>query len=279
MPKRYTRKQTEAREPAARATLSSIVARTRSGLGALYARRRELEREAAAAPPAPAWSRAFGAGDVAVIAEIKRRSPSAGDIAPGLDPAVLAGAYAAGGARAISVLTEGPHFGGSLADLASVRRAVSVPVLRKDFIVDPVQVIESRAAGASAILLIARALPGPKLDALARLARDLGLAILVEVHRLEELDPAIAVTPDAIGVNSRDLETFRVDVSGVEKLLARIPANVVAVAESGLSSRGDVDLVAGWGADAVLVGTALAAAADPAAAVRALTGCPRRARA
>ncbi|MSR06929.1 MAG: indole-3-glycerol-phosphate synthase [Gemmatimonadetes bacterium] len=278
MPKKYTRRQTEAREPAGRPTLSSIVARTRSGLGPIRARLRELETLASEAPAAPEWAPAFQPADVSIIAEVKRRSPSAGDIAPRLDPATLARSYAAGGARAISVLTEGPHFGGSLADLEAVRRSVSVPVLRKDFIVDPAQVIESRAAGASAILLIARALPGALLGELARLARDMGLAILVEVHRLEELDPAIAVAPDAIGVNSRDLETFHVDVAGIEKLLARIPSNIVAVAESGLSTRADVDLVAGWGADAVLIGTALAATADPAAAVRALTGCSRRSR-
>jgi indole-3-glycerol phosphate synthase len=237
-----------------------------------------LEKLAATAPATPPWSSAFRAGDVCVIAEVKRRSPSAGNIAPGLDPAALAAAYTAGGARAISVLTEGPHFGGSLADLALVRAAVAVPVLRKDFIVDPVQVIESRAAGASAILLIARALAPAELTVLGRLARELGLAILVEVHRQEELDVALGVGPDAVGVNSRDLETFLVDVSRVENLLAAIPGDIVAVAESGLSTKRDVEMVAGWGADAVLVGTALARAAHPETAVRALTGCARRGR-
>lgn len=275
MPKRYTRRQTEARDQPVRATLSSIVAATVAGLGPLRARRRELEQAAADAAGAPGWKSAFGKEDVAVIAEVKRRSPSAGDIAPKLDPALLSAAYAAGGARVISVLTEGPHFGGSADDLREVRRAVRVPVLRKDFIVDPVQVLESRAMGASAILLIARALPGPRLTELSRLARELGLAILVEVHRPEELPSAIAVEPDAIGVNSRDLETFTVDVAGVEALLARIPAGIIAVAESGIRVRSDVELVAGWGADAVLVGTALAASEDPAASVRALTGVTR----
>jgi len=278
MPKRYTRKQTEARERAPRATLSSIVAATTAALAPLRARRRELERLVTGAPETPRWSSAFMTGDVTVIAEVKRRSPSAGDIAPDLDPAMLAEAYVTGGARAISVLTEGPHFGGSADDLAKVRSAVRVPVLRKDFIVDPVQILESRVMGASAILLIARALPAPRLAELTRLARELGLAILVEVHRPEELPSAIAVEPDAIGVNSRDLETFQVNVAGVEALLARIPASIVAVAESGLSARSDVDLVARWGADAVLVGTALAGADDPAASVRALTGVTRRGR-
>lgn len=258
--------------------MSSIVAATVAKLGPLKARRGDLERLASRTAHAPPWKSAFESGDVAVIAEVKRRSPSAGDIAPKLDPAILAAAYVAGGARAISVLTEGPHFGGSPDDLAKVRQAVPVPVLRKDFILDPVQVFESRAMGASAILLIARALPAPKLTELSRLARELGLAILVEVHRPEELSSAIDVEPDAIGVNSRDLETFHVDVAGVEALLARIPAGIVAVAESGLRARSDVELVARWGADAVLVGTALASAADPAASVRALTGVARKGR-
>ena len=278
MPKKYTRKQTEAREPAFRATLSSIVASVRAGLAPLRSRRRELEKLATDAPMPRSWSGAFGRSDVTVIAEVKRRSPSAGDIAPALDPSVLATAYVAGGARVIAVLTEGPHFGGSLADLELVRAAVSVPVLRKDFIVDPVQVFESRAAGASAILLIARVLTATELSSLGGLARELGLAILVEVHRPEELDVALRSGPDAVGVNSRDLETFLVDVAGVENLLAAIPGDIVAVAESGLHTKRDVEKMAGWGADAVLVGTALARAPHPDAAVRALTGCARRAR-
>src|SRR5688572_10802039 len=138
MPKRYTRKQTEARAQPPKATLSSIVAATVAKLGPLKARRGDLERLASNTAQAPPWKVAFESGDVAVIAEVKRRSPSAGDIAPTLDPSVLAAAYVAGGARAISVLTEGPHFGGSPEDLARVRAAVPVPVLRKDFIVDPV---------------------------------------------------------------------------------------------------------------------------------------------
>ncbi len=276
MPNEYTRKHPEAQGAPPRATLSSIVAQTRAGLSGLRERRGELERLATRAGPAPPWGGAFGGPDVSIVAEVKRRSPSAGAIAPGLDPGGLARAYQAGGARAISVLTEGPHFGGAPADLVAVRQAVSLPVLRKDFIVDPVQLLESRALGASAVLLIARALPGPELTGLAGLARDLGLTILVEVHRAEELDRAVAVRPDALGVNSRDLETFRVDLPGVEHLLASIPGDLVAIAESGLSTRHDVELVAGWGADAVLVGSALAGAADPAAAVRALAGCRRR---
>src|SRR5438309_961041 len=222
MPNVYTLTYTEA-QAAAHATLGSIVAATRRGVETLKLRQRELEHGAANTPAPPPWGAVFGPGDVAIIAEVKRRSPSAGEIAAALNPSRHAAAYAAGGARAISVLTEGPHFGGSLEDLEAVRSAVHLPLLRKDFIVDPVQVFESRAAGASAILLIARALEHPELQALARLARDVGLAILVEVHRRAELDGALAVEPDAIGLNSRDLETLAVDVAGVEALLREIP--------------------------------------------------------
>ena len=242
-------------------------------------RRRALEAAAGSAPPAPDWRDAFAGHAVSVIAEVKRRSPSAGAIAPGLDPATLAAAYERGGARAISVLTEEPHFGGSLADLDAVRRAVRLPVLRKDFIVDPVQVFESRAAGASAILLIARALSRAELRDLAALARDLGLGIFVEIHRAEEMDVALSVQPDALGVNSRDLETFVVDVGIVESLLRSLPSGVTGIAESGLKTRADVERAASWGADGVLVGTALAAASNPEAAVRDMAGVRRSARA
>ncbi|MBI4421483.1 MAG: indole-3-glycerol-phosphate synthase [Gemmatimonadetes bacterium] len=277
MPNEYTRRHPEP-QVAHGASLSSILAATRGAIEPLRARRMELQRAAARAPSAPPWSGGFGQRDVSVIAEVKRRSPSAGEIAATLDAASHARAYAAGGARAISVLTEGPHFGGSLEDLALVRGAVGLPVLRKDFIVDPVQVLESRVAGASAILLIARALDAAELKELATLARDLGLAILVEVHRPAELDRALALDPDALGINSRDLETLQVDVGAVEAMLREIPPRMVAVAESGLSSRADVERMASWGADAVLVGSALAGAAEPEDAVRQLVGCPRRVR-
>lgn len=279
MPNEDTRIHTEPQERHQRATLSTILDAVRGTIPALRARRAGLERAALAAPPAPRWDTAFGHADVSIIAEIKRRSPSAGDIAPGLEPRRLAEEYVAGGARAISVLTDGPHFGGSLADLETVRAAVPVPLLRKDFIIDPVQLFESRAAGASAVLLIARALGARQLEELARLARELGLAILVEVHRPEELQHALAVDPDTLGINSRDLETFRIDLGITERMLADVPTGVIAVAESGLHDRRDVENVARWGADAVLIGTALASAPDPRAAVGALAGCPRIGRA
>lgn len=211
-----------------------------------------------------------------MIAEVKRRSPSAGTIAAGLDPVAVARSYESGGAGAISVLTDSEFFGGSLEDLEQVRAGVRVPVLRKDFILDPVQVYQSRAAGASAVLLIVRALDQSELADLSQLARELGLGVLVEVHSQAELDSALRVAPTSIGVNSRDLMTFRVDVESTQAVLRAIPGRISAVAESGLKSRADVERVAEWGVDAVLVGTALAGASNPAAAVAELGGVLRR---
>jgi indole-3-glycerol phosphate synthase len=226
----------------------------------------------------PAWVPAFDGPGVVLIAEIKRRSPSAGPIAPLLDPAGYARAYVSGGAGAISVLTEGPHFGGSLEDLAAVRRAVPVPVLRKDFLLDPLQLYESRAAGASAVLLIVRALDAELLRDLSALAGELGLARLVEVHALAELDRALAVAPEAVGVNCRDLDTFAVRPEAAKPVLGAIPGDVTAVAESGIATPADVERVAAWGADAILVGTALAGSPQPAEAVARLVGAARGAR-
>ena len=209
---------------------------------------------------------------------MKRRSPSAGAIAEHLDPVAHAAAYALGGAVAISVLTDEAHFGGSLEDLERVAREVSCPVLRKDFILDELQLLEARGAGASAILLIVRAMDARRLRELARTARDLSLGVLVEAHTAVELDAAVAAEPTALGVNSRDLATFAVDHAAAERLIARVPPGIAAVAESGIERRADVERFAAAGADLVLVGTAVARTADPAAAVRGLCGVPRRAR-
>jgi indole-3-glycerol phosphate synthase len=210
-----------------------------------------------------------------VIAEIKRRSPSAGAIHPDLDPVRHAQAYAAGGASGISVLTEADHFGGSLEDLSRVAQAVPLPVLRKDFILDELQLLEARGAGASAVLLIVRVLAPARLRALAGEARDLGLGVLTEVHTASELETALTAGATLVGTNSRDLETFSVDPRTSERLLPGVPAGIVAVAESGIASRRDVERLAAAGADHVLVGTAVARLADPEAAVRALAGVPR----
>ncbi len=257
------------------ATLTSIVDLTRRRVSELRLKVGELEDRARNAPVPVPWGSGLRQDDVAVIAEIKRRSPSKGDIATQLDPAAHARAYVRGGARGISVLTEGPHFGGSLDDLAQVRASVDTPLLRKDFVVDPAQIYETRIVGASAVLLIVRALDSAELRELASLARELRLAILVEVHTPTELERAVLLEPDAVGVNSRDLETFQVDTIRAAAILRSIPEHLVAVAESGLHTRADVECVAECGADAILVGTAVASSAKPADAVRALTGVSR----
>lgn len=259
-------------------TLSAILGATRRRLAGLRAQRDGLRSAAEKAAVPPPFPVTLAGGTVAVIAEIKRRSPSAGAIAESLSPAAHARAYASGGAAAISVLTEESYFGGSLADLDQVREAVALPLLRKDFILDELQLYEARAHGASAVLLIARALEPSHLRDLAQAAQALGLVPLVEVHDLEELDRALAVGPGAVGVNARDLDTFRVEVPRIEPLLRAVPAGIAAIAESGLSRREDVERVAAWGADAVLVGSAIAAAADPEAAVRGITGVTRQGR-
>jgi indole-3-glycerol phosphate synthase len=219
-----------------------------------------------------------GGGDVAVIAEVKRRSPSKGMINAAIDGAALARAYEAGGARAISVLTETTHFGGSAQDLETIRSAVGIPLLKKDFHVDAVQILEARALGASAVLLIARALPAGRLAELAQSARGLGLEPLIEVRDERELDAAIAAGARVIGVNSRNLETLEIDPAVCDRIIPLIPRECVAVFESGVSVRADVERAAAAGAGAVLVGSALSASPDPSAAVRSLTGVPRPSR-
>jgi indole-3-glycerol phosphate synthase len=261
-----------------RTTLDEILASTRARLPALRARQQQVEQGAQRAPPGPSWAGAFARNDVAVVAEVKRRSPSAGVIQEHLDPLAHARAYEAGGAAAISVLTDGPFFGGSLADLEAVARAVRIPVLRKDFILDELQLLEARGAGASAVLLIVRALDVTQLRALARAAHGMGLGTLVEVHTDAELEIALGADPSAIGVNSRDLATFTVDPVAALRLIAHVPPGIPAVAESGITQRDDVIRAAGGGADAVLVGTALSRAADPAGAVRLLSGVARQVR-
>jgi indole-3-glycerol phosphate synthase len=238
--------------------------------------------EAALAAPVP---RDFGAairradGRLAVIAEIKRRSPSKGEIAPGLDPAITAKAYEAGGASALSVLTDPEFFGGSLDDLRTAREATRVPVLRKDFIIDEVQVYEARAAGADAVLLIVAAVPDDALLAdLHALAAELGLAALVEVHDAVELDRALGIGAVVVGVNCRDLATFAEDLGTAEELADRIPTDVIAVAESGIRNTDDAARMARSGFDATLVGEMLVRLGDPAAALRGLAELERRPR-
>ena len=249
--------------------LDDIVAGVREDLAGRQAvvpeaRLREL---VAAAPPVRDPMPAFRAPGLSVIAEVKRRSPSKGDLADIPDPAALAQAYAAGGADAISVLTEERRFNGSLDDLRAVRAAVTTPLLRKDFIVTEYQLLEARAAGADLVLLIVAALDD---DTLARLhdeARALGLAVLVEVHDEHEVDRALAVGAELVGVNARNLKTLMVDPDTFGRLAARLPDTVVKVAESGITGPDDAARYAAEGADVVLVGEALVKDGDPATAV------------
>lgn len=211
---------------------------------------------------------------VAVIAEIKRSSPSKGSINPNLDAVSRAQSYAAAGAAAVSVLTEPDRFGGSTSDLLSVADAVSVPVLRKDFIVASIQLYEARASGAAAALLIVRALPPKALAELHDIGSRIGLDLLVEVRDEAELAIALDIGATIIGVNNRNLESLSIEPDTVARVVPQIPRGAIAVAESGMSSRADVQLAANAGADAVLVGSAVSAAADPGAAVRSLVDVP-----
>jgi indole-3-glycerol phosphate synthase len=228
------------------------------------ARERELQPLPGVAPPARAFPRA------GLIAEVKRASPSKGAINPGLDPARLAQAYQRGGAAAISVLTDRVHFGGSLEDLRAVRAAVSVPVLRKDFIVEDFQVREARAHGADAILLIAAAAPLDTLRRLRALARELGLAVLFEVHDESELAAARACEPDLLGINARDLKTLEVHPETFARLAPLARGIAPLVAESGVRTPDDARGYRAGGADLLLVGEALSSAVDPESATRAL---------
>lgn len=244
----------------------------------LEQRRNDLESDAEEALPGASLSRALRSTSVALLAEVKRRSPSKGAIAESLDALTQARAYADGGAAAVSILTEPAHFGGSVDDLREVRDALAIPILKKDFHVAPVQLLEARALGASAALLIARALSPERLEALSAYGRSLGLELLVEVRDEDELRRALDAGATMIGVNNRNLETLEIDATTSERLIPAIPADIVAVAESGVRTRADVERFASRGADAVLVGSVLSASEDPVAATRALCGVPRRSR-
>ena len=245
---------------------------------ALAGRGAELERAARRAQPATPFLPALRSDFVSVIAELKRSSPSKGAINSTMDAGRQAAAYAAGGAAALSVLTEPTRFGGRTADLADAAASTAVPLLKKDFHVDPLQILEARALGASAVLLIARALGDDALAALAALAFDVGIEPLVEIRDERELEAALAAGARAIGVNNRDLETLAIDRRTGDRLLPLIPADCVAIAESGVRDAADVAAAARAGADAVLVGSSVSAAADPAHAVRELATVPRRGR-
>ncbi|WP_327188810.1 indole-3-glycerol phosphate synthase TrpC [Streptomyces xinghaiensis] len=252
--------------------------------------REDLAARRRAVPPAEVRERALAAGPapdaaallrspagLTVIAEVKRSSPARGRLAAIDDPGVLAAAYEAGGAAAISVLTEGRRFAGSPADLDRVRSAVRLPVLRKDFVVDAYQVWEARAHGADLVLLVVAALDDPQLAELLAVAREAGLTALVEVHDEAEAERALAAGAGLIGVNSRDLRTLRIDPDVFGRIAPRLPHGVVRIAESGVRGPQDAARYAALGADAILVGTSLVTGDDPGAAVAALVDAGRRA--
>jgi indole-3-glycerol phosphate synthase len=223
----------------------------------------------------PRFADALRGVDVRLIAEVKRSSPSSGVINPGLDVPRQVAAYQAGGAAAISVLTEPTRFGGSNEDLVAARSAVRIPVLKKDFHVDTVQILEARSIGASAALVIARAVSPPRLKELMAAGYDAGIEILVEVRDEQELELALTLGARLIGVNNRNLETLEIDPETSLRLLPLIPQEVIAIAESGVRSRKDVERLARAGADAVLIGSELSRSSDPEAVVRSLTGIQR----
>jgi indole-3-glycerol phosphate synthase len=253
----------------------------------LQATREELERRKREVSPRALIDRVRGARDyhdaperrlhealmgpdIGVIAEFKRRSPSAGELREAADVDEVVGAYERGGAIALSMLTEGPSFGGSLADLRAARAACELPILRKDFIVDPYQLYEAKNAGADAVLLIVAALAGEELASLHDSARELGLDVLVEVHDGEELQRALALGADLVGINNRDLRDFSVDVSRTSRLMSQVPDGVAVVSESGIATAEQLRDLHAQGVRAVLVGESLMRSADPAIALQAL---------
>ncbi len=274
MPKGKTYIPTPERTPAS--VLDRIVAVKREEVARLSPRAAELRAAARDVAPALSFRTALHhPTEVRLLAEVKRRSPSAGEIRPGADPAEIARCYRDGGAAALSVLTDVQHFGGSLEALRAARAAVGLPLLRKDFIISPEQVWEARAAGADAILLIARILGDGDLRDLHGLAIDLGMDVLVEVHTGEELDRVLAADARLIGVNNRDLATFTTDLGLSLRLAEGVPDAVTLVAESGIRTAADVDRLGAAGFHAVLVGESLMRQPDVARAAAALTGRPR----
>ena len=252
--------------------LDRIVAAHREAAAADVRDLGQLKEEAAAAPPARKFRKGLGHYGLTVIAEIKRRSPSKGELAPDLDPAALAKTYEAAGASALSVLTDQEFFGGSPDDLIAARNAVSIPVLRKDFTVDERDICDARIMGADAVLLIVAALTDDELKRFHALTQELGMASLVEVHDEAEVARAVVIHADLMGVNQRDLRTFEVDRNRAIRLARTMPNGVVKVAESGIDNAEDMVRLRDAGYAAALVGEHLVTAPDPGEALRRLRG-------
>jgi indole-3-glycerol phosphate synthase len=258
-------------------TLGRLIASATRRAAALESRRSELKQSAELAPPAPSLFHALRRRDVALIAEIKRSSPSRGAIRRELDSGHQASAYERGGAAAISVLTEPDSFGGSDADIQTARSAAGLPILRKDFHVSVAQLYQAKALGASGALLIVRALPPESFRELVGAAARVGLEIVAEVRDMAELERALEAGATIIGVNNRNLETLEIEPRTADAIIPAIPRDCVAIAESGYSNRASIEKVAACGADAVLIGSFLSAAKDPESELRRLTGVGRTA--
>lgn len=282
----YTRNKSEGQElrspvpsEARGDVLARIIETKRAEVRALAGALSELRARAREMPAARGFAAALRRpGEVALLAEIKRRSPSAGVIREDADPARVAEWYRAGGASALSVLTDEQYFGGSLDALRAARAAVELPILRKDFIIDPVQIWEARTAGADAVLLIVRALTPTELRMLLGEAAAAGLDVLVEVHDAEELETALSAGSTLVGVNNRDLRTFTTDLSITHSLADHVPPEVTLVAESGIRTASDIVSLGETGVDAVLVGESLMRQPDVKKAAGELVGHPKRER-
>ena len=258
--------------------LGSLLANAERRASLLLGDEPALRASAVSALPVPSMAAALLRSTVGVIAEVKRRSPSKGEIRRGIATGQQVADYERGGAAALSILTEPDSFGGSPEDLVAARGGSSLPLLRKDFLVREIQLVEARVLGASAVLLIARALPPGRLREMAVAAAELGLETLVEVRDEREMADALSVRATMIGVNNRDLETLAIDPATSERLIPLIPLDRIAIAESGVETRADIERFATCGADAVLVGSSVSASPDPMSAVRALVGVRRHGR-
>ena len=252
--------------------LSSIIEGVREDLAARRLPMGQLQEALETAPTVRDCLPFLISSEMSVIAEVKRSSPSKGALAPITDPAGLAAQYEEAGAHVVSVLTEQRRFGGSLADLDAVRKAIELPILRKDFMIDEYQFYEARAHGADVVLLIVAALSKNQLEDYFHLSTELGMRSLIEVHTNDELERALEISPEIIGVNSRNLKTLEVDARAFAELIPQIPSSIARVAESGLSTREEVVFAQECGATAILVGEALVRSESPSVAINQLLG-------
>jgi indole-3-glycerol phosphate synthase len=252
--------------------LSSIIEGVREDLAARRLPMGQLQEALETAPAVRDCLPQLMSSEMSVIAEVKRSSPSKGALATITDPAGLAAQYEEAGAQVVSVLTEQRRFGGTLADLDAVRKAIDLPILRKDFMVDEYQFYEARAHGADVVLLIVAALSKNQLEDYFHLSTELGMRSLIEVHTNDELERALEISPEIIGVNSRNLKTLEVDARAFAELIPQIPSTIARVAESGISTREEVMFAQECGATAILVGEALVRSGSPSVAINQLLG-------